>query len=690
MKKRIWLVISFSLLVMSCKSNYSNKYADAHIVLNQPEKYEEYEDCLSLITVGGDLNAIVGDDRFTPLTMAVFYGYIDIVEELISKGADIDSYDGIGSTPLITAIKTCDLDMVELLVKNGADVNRRMNESDAFFIDTSYGEYGEEAPIHIASRNGIKPIVELLIKNGVDVNSQYNDYGSAIKNAWFIAKDKEIVKMLIDAGAKATIHDYTFIGDIEEIKKHLNRDRNLINQKDVVGYTALHIAALEGHKEIAKLLIEKGADLNIQDVSGVTPLIYAVMNLHNEVAELLIDNNAALDIESNHGRTALFYAVEENNKEMQESLIDKGAKINIDVAVTMGDIERTKELIRNGIDLNTPISGYQTLLTLAVHFGQIEIAQLLIDNGIDVNKGFLEHQYPIVQAIETNNDDMLKMLLKNGAAINIKATTALHIASRIGLENIAKILIDNGANVNEKDSSGKTPLREACYYGDKETIRLFLEHGADISYEESIYRILKEPVDNGNTEVVELLLENGAKELLEYKDTKYGLVEMAIKNGYTDIVELLDGDAEQISRSKKQGTYSIIVTSSESVKKFLEFREISYDGILIPGTKLIEEIDSSISYTIPDNNYVGKKAFYADAIPNHKIVRKYCKEYSGFISNGKKYIVCNMIEGLYKPLDNKFHRLDSYDTDIKCIIIDAKTMKIEQLIEEPRFLIYSY
>lgn len=272
----------------------------------------------------------------------------------------------------------------------------------------------------------------------------------------------------------------------------------------------------------------------------------------------------------------------------------------------------------------------------------------------------------------------------------MRETTALHIASRMGFAKMSEILIDNGADVNAKDISGKTPIYEACYYGDKDTIKLLLDNGAKIASGESAYRILNEPVKNGNTEIVQILLGNSENIFLQEEKIKENLIKIAMDYGYTDIVELLGGDAKQISESKKCGPYSIIVTNPESVTKYLEFRSISFDDIWIPETKLIKEIESSLSVTFPSNNYVGQKATYKDSISNNEIIRNYCKEYSGFIYRDKKYIICNMIEGLEKPFANKFHRLDSYDRDVKCIIIDAKTMEIEKLIDESRLFMPYY
>ena len=63
-------------------------------------------------------------------------------------------------------------------------------------------------------------------------------------------------------------------GDIEAVQQHLVAGAD-VNAKDENGWTALHYAAVNGHKEIAELLIDNGAEVNAKDNSGYTPLYFA-------------------------------------------------------------------------------------------------------------------------------------------------------------------------------------------------------------------------------------------------------------------------------------------------------------------------------------------------------------------------------------------------------------------------------
>jgi hypothetical protein len=102
-----------------------------------------------------------------------------------------------------------------------------------------------------------------------------------------------------------------------------------VNAKDKYGLTPLHHAAWNGHKEVAELLIAKGADRNAKDVNGRTPLHYAASEGQNEIAELLIAEGADVNAKGKYGSaTPLHFAASGGNKEIAELLIAKGADVN--------------------------------------------------------------------------------------------------------------------------------------------------------------------------------------------------------------------------------------------------------------------------------------------------------------------------------------------------------------------------
>ena len=121
-----------------------------------------------------------------------------------------------------------------------------------------------------------------------------------------------------------SIFDAIRANDLDKVKTLVEYDKTVVKLKGGYGDTPLHIAALVDNDEIAKLLIEHGADLEVQNGSFYTPLMRAGL----KVTKVLVENGADIDFVSSNGQTtALFLALMWKKKEVAEYLLKCGAKI---------------------------------------------------------------------------------------------------------------------------------------------------------------------------------------------------------------------------------------------------------------------------------------------------------------------------------------------------------------------------
>ncbi len=145
------------------------------------------------------------------------------------------------------------------------------------------------------------------------------------------------------------------------------------------------------------------------------------------------------------------------------------------------------EIARNGCaeDLQMVFNNYPNIinvknksgfspLTIASYSGNLEIATLLAKHveNIDLNSNV---GTPLMAAVYRNNNDIAKMLLDSGADVNItdaKGTTALHYAIKFKNADLIKVLVNNGADINLKDNKGLSPLDYAKIDNNKNIVEL--------------------------------------------------------------------------------------------------------------------------------------------------------------------------------------------------------------------------
>lgn len=121
----------------------------------------------------------------------------------------------------------------------------------------------------------------------------------------------------------ATLHEMVKSGDVQGVGKMVAANRDMVNAKNDLGSSPLHIAAGISVPEMVRLLLDKGANVSMKDNNGVTPLHIAAFTGHRENLELLLAKGADVHAKDSHGKTARDYAETTLNREISAILLIK-------------------------------------------------------------------------------------------------------------------------------------------------------------------------------------------------------------------------------------------------------------------------------------------------------------------------------------------------------------------------------
>lgn len=182
----------------------------------------------------------------------------------------------------------------------------------------------------------------------------------------------------------------------------------------------------------------------------------------SRVSELLKKNPALIKATTKNGTTAVLLAVNTGHDDIAESLVATGIELNIFEAAATSRLDRVQELLNKSPEL---IKAYSPDGWTALHlsFGSLDVVDLLLDRGADVN-AVSKNAFsatPLQGAALFQTINLAKVLIEHGADVNCRSaagSTPLHEVAGKGQIEFAKLLLDNGADINAKDDKGKTPL----------------------------------------------------------------------------------------------------------------------------------------------------------------------------------------------------------------------------------------
>ncbi|XP_059258266.1 ankyrin repeat and sterile alpha motif domain-containing protein 1B isoform X8 [Mustela nigripes] len=212
-----------------------------------------------------------------------------------------------------------------------------------------------------------------------------------------------------------------------------------VNCTDSSGYTALHHAALNGHKDIVLKLLQYEASTNVADNKGYFPIHLAAWKGDVEIVKILIHHgpsHSRVNEQNNENETALHCAAQYGHSEVVAVLLE----------------ELTDPTIRN--------SKLETPLDLAALYGRLRVVKMIISAHPNLMSCNTRKHTPLHLAARNGHKAVVQVLLEAGMDVSCQTEkgSALHEAALFGKVDVVRVLLETGIDANIRDSLGRTVL----------------------------------------------------------------------------------------------------------------------------------------------------------------------------------------------------------------------------------------
>ena len=266
------------------------------------------------------------------LLEAVKNGDVATVQELVAAKSGVNFSQPDGSTPLMWAVYNDDHEMAKVLASGGANLDaaneygvtalslacsNRNPEMVLLLLDKGASPnlalWSGETALMTCATHGLLPAVEALLAHGAAINAVDKRRGQSALMLAIYEGQKDVARLLIERGADIRLKSHMVPDHSPMIYKTYGGE---VQASSKGGHSALMFAAQQGDIDSTRLLLAKGAQVNETSHDDGPPLVIAAANGFPELAMLLLDNGADPNATDSSGVTALHFALRSGLKSL--------------------------------------------------------------------------------------------------------------------------------------------------------------------------------------------------------------------------------------------------------------------------------------------------------------------------------------------------------------------------------------
>ena len=464
-----------------------------------------------LLSAGANSEAVTRLGRYTPLHLASKMGVESSVISLLNYGASVNPETTTGAiTPLHFAAAAGNAKAVRALLEHGADV------------DAQELQWDQTPLMFAAARNSIAAI-NLLVEYGADISlsakvvdiakRQEEDRADRIK--WdsmrrTLANSSDGTSESMQPASSPPTPSGTSSETDPEVQLRSVDEIDPLSYADLVGthggLTPLLLAVREGHFEATRALLDNGADINQTSAGDQTsPMLMAAVNGHFDMVEQLLEWGADPNIASDAGGTPLYAVLnmewapksrhpqpvdymqqQVGYLELMQILLEAGVDPNVRLKKNLWYTTYARDLL--GVDRTGATPFWR-----AAHATDVAAMKLLVLYGADPT--IATRKTPDRRRRRGNQEDFSGL---PSVPVGGRAVSPVVAAAGVGygqgfagnshrhvpdawISTIKYLVEEHGADVNDRDHNGFSPVHHAAARGDNELILYLVSLGADVT-----------------------------------------------------------------------------------------------------------------------------------------------------------------------------------------------------------------